>query len=164
MSLFRAVCHTCRVQLLTNGWIMCRVETYFFVPSLSTHEQGQISPSQREGIIRWKHIALIRASYKERENYQRNIFMQSCRVRERWLTFPLPLFPNIYFCTGIFLNMYYFLLHSYSLLISMLSIIFCRALSEESKGDNNNMKVTWTRMIQLHSISIQCIHEGNLGC
>lgn len=157
--------YSCWCQI--HIWLdLVQSRNIFLLPiSLHTWTRPTYSPSEREGIIKWKHIALIRASYKERENCQRNIFMRSCRVRERLITFPLPLFPNIYFYMRIFLNMYYFLLHGFSLLVSTLSTIFCRALSEESKDHNNNYtKVTWTKMIQLHPISIQCIHEGNLGC
>ena len=52
--------------------------------------------------------------------------------------------------------MYYFLLHSFNLLDSMLLTVFCRVLSEERKDHNNNawtIKVTWTKMIRLHPIS-----------
>lgn len=54
---------------------MCRVETFFLHSiSLYTWTRPRSSPPQREEMIKWKWIALIRASYKDRENCQRNIY------------------------------------------------------------------------------------------
>lgn len=89
----------CQIHLqLDHVWSR---NIFLYHVSLHTWARPNYSPSQREEIIKWKHIALIRASCKERERrIVKGIYMQSCRASGRWITFPLPLFPNISFVWG----------------------------------------------------------------